>query len=157
MSNEPKKKDNLVNTDFWGAAIMFFFALGFYSQMDPDFSHYAKFFPDNLIICLVILGVALLIKGFVAPTRLPSFLSQINANMVFTIAVGLVWVFTLEWVGFIITSFLGIFILLLRFAPRRTPAAIGKAALIAACEVGFLYCLFVYFLQVTLPEGRLFY
>ncbi|MCC8193508.1 MAG: tripartite tricarboxylate transporter TctB family protein [Deltaproteobacteria bacterium] len=157
MNNDLKQKDNLVNTDFWGAAIMFIFAAGYYSQLDPDFSHYARFFPNKLIVCLVVIGIALMIKGFVSPTRLPSFLSQVNGSMLFTIAVGLVWVFTLEWVGFIITSFLGIFALLLRFEPRRTPPNIVKAAVIAAGEVAFLYVLFVKFLQVTLPEGRLFY
>lgn len=157
MSNEIKKKDDLVNTDFWGAAIMFVFAAGFYSQLDPDFTHYAKFFPNKLIVCLTLFGIALTIKGFVAPTRLPSFLSQVNGTMLFAVVVGLVWVFTLEWLGFIITSFAAMFVLLVRFDPKRTPASIAKAAAIAGCEVGLLYVLFVKFLYVSLPEGRLFY
>ena len=157
MSDDFKKKDKLVNTDFWGAGIMFVFALGFYSQMDPDFTHYAKFFPNNLLICLVIIGILLVIKGFVSPTMLPSFLGQINGTMVFTMIVGLVWVFTLEWLGFIPTSFAAIFAMLWRFDRGRSPKTMLKSALIAAGEVAVIYVGFVRLLYVTMPEGRLFY
>ena len=152
------KKDNLVNTDFWGAGIMFLFAVVFYSQMDPDFTHYAAYFPSHLIPCLVIIGAALVIKGFVAPTRLPNFCSHINSSMLFTAAVGLLWVFALDWLGFLITSFAAIFALLWRFEPgRRTPARLAIMALIAGGEVGVIYVVFVRLLYVTMPEGRLFY
>lgn len=151
------KKDNLVNTDFWGAAIMFLFALGFWTQMDPDFTHYAAYFPNRLIPCLIVLGIALVIKGFVSPTRMPSFISQMNGNMLFTIIVGLAWVLLLDWIGFIISSFVAIFVLLWRFEPNRTPAKLVKMALIAGGEVAFIYVLFVQLLYVTMPEGRLFY
>ncbi|GHV53687.1 hypothetical protein FACS1894206_04850 [Deltaproteobacteria bacterium] len=153
------KKSNLVNTDFWGAGIMFLFAVVFYSQMDPDFTHYAAYFPNHLIPCLVVLGVALIIKGFVTPTMLPSFLSEINSSMVFAMTVGLLWVFTLDWLGFLITSFAAIFALLWRFEPagQRTPARLAKMALIAGGEVGVIYVVFVRMLYVTMPEGRLFY
>ncbi len=157
MSNDLKKKDNLVNTDFWGAGIMFLFAAGFYSQMDTDWTHYGQYFPNRLLIFLVIIGFALLIKGFVTPTRLPSFVSQVNRTMLFTMIVGLVWVFSLEWVGFFISSFLAIFVLLWRFDPVRSPKTIFKSALIAAGEVAVIYIGFVKLLYVTMPEGRLFY
>lgn len=157
MSNDIKKDEKLVNTDFWGAALMFFFALGFYTQMDSEWTHYGQFFPNRLLIFLVILGFALLIKGFVDPVRLPSFVSQVNSTMLFTMIVGLVWVFTLEWVGFIITSFLAIFAMLWRFDPVRSPKTMVKSALIAAGEVAVIYVGFVKLLYVTMPEGRLFY
>lgn len=157
MSNIGEKKDKLVNTDFWGAGVMFFFVAVFYSQVDPDWTLYALFFPNRLLVFLGVIGIALIVKGFVAPAMLPSFLSQVNSSMLFTMAVGLVWVFTLEWLGFIITSFAAIFAMLLRFAPVRSPAAIFKSALIAGGEVAVIYFGFVKLLYVTMPEGRLFY
>lgn len=148
-----------INTDLWGAAIMFLFAGGFYSQMDPDFTHFAAYFPNRLIPCLAILGLALLIKGFVRPTRLPAFYHSMNSTFLFTVAVGLVWVFTLDWLGFALTSFVAIFALLFRFQPpeRRSFTQLSSLALLAAVEVGVVYFLFTGFLQVSLPEGRLFY
>ena len=157
MSSELRQKDNLVNTDYWGAGIMFFFAIVFYSQMDPDWTDYGQFFPNRILIFLVVIGICLLIKGKVSPTKLPSFVSQVNSSMLFTMAVGLVWVFALEWVGFIITSFLAIFAMLWRFDKVRSPKTLFKSALIAAGEVMVIHVGFVKLLQVTMPEGRLFY
>ena len=157
MTNELKKKDDLVNTDFWGAAIMFIFALGFYTQMDSEWTHYGQYFPNRILILLVVIGICLVIKGFVAPTKLPSFISQVNSTMLFTMIVGLVWVFSLEWFGFIITSFLAIFAMLCRFDRVRSPKTIFKSALIAGGEIAVIYVGFVKLLYVTMPEGRLFY
>ena len=157
MSNDVKKTDNLVNTDFWGAGIMFFFATVFYSQLDPDWTHYGQFFPNRILIFLVIIGILLIIKGFTTPTMLPSFVSQVNNTMVFTMIVGILWVFALEWVGFIITSFLAIFAMLWRFDKVRSPKTIFCSALIAAGEIAVIYVGFVKLLYVSMPEGRLFY
>lgn len=147
-----------VNTDFWGAGIMFFFAIGFYSQMDPDFTQYAAFFPSYLIPCLVILGVALLVKGFISPTQLPAFYSEFNATLLFTMAVGLVWALLLDWTGFALTSFFAISALLLRFniAEIKNPKVVLKNVLLAVVEIAVIYVVFTA-LQVSLPEGRLFY
>lgn len=147
-----------INTDFWGAAIMFFFAIGFYSQMDPDFTHYAAFFPNHLIPCLVVIGVALLIKGFVSPTRLPAFYSEFNSTLIFTMVVGLLWALLLDWTGFILTSFVAILVLLLRFniAEIKNPKVILKSVALAVVEIVVIYVVFTG-LQVSLPEGRLFY
>lgn len=155
MSN--KTQPGTLNTDFWGAGIMFFFAVGFWTQMDPDFTHYGAYFPERLIPCLFALGIMLLIKGFVKPTRLPVFWKDMNSTMVFTIIVGIVWVFILEWVGFSISSALAIFTLLVKFNPGslKKPVQLTKYALIAIAEVGFIYVLFVRLLYVSLPVGRL--
>ncbi|MDR3074153.1 MAG: tripartite tricarboxylate transporter TctB family protein [Deltaproteobacteria bacterium] len=150
------KKESMVNTDFWGAAIMFVFAAGFYSQLDPEFTYYAAFFPKHLLPCLIIIGVGLIIKGFVSPTIRPSFISQTNATLAYTVIVGLLWVFTLDWLGFLITSFAAIFALLVRFDPVRSPKTMFKSVLIAAGEVAVIYVGFVKLLYVTMPEGRLF-
>ena len=157
MSDDLKKSEKLVNTDFWGAGLMFFFALGFYSQMDPEWTHYGQYFPNRILIFMVIIGACLLIKGFVQPVMMPSFMTQVNSSMMFTMIVGLIWVFALEWVGFFITSFLAIFAMLWRFDTVRSPKTLFKSALIAAGEVAVIYVGFVRLLYVTMPEGRLFY
>ncbi len=147
-----------LNTDLLGGLIMLGCAAFFYWQMDEEFTHYAAYFPNRIIPCLAVLGAALLVKARVRPTMLDSFVSQMNSTMLFAIAAGLAWVFTLEWLGFVISSFAAIFAMLVRFLPpdRRGAAAFIKLALLAAVEVGGIYVLFVKFLYVTLPVGRLF-
>lgn len=147
-----------LNTDLLGGLIMLACAVFFYVQMDEEFTHYAAYFPDRIIPCLAVLGAALLVKARLKPTMLDSFVSQMNSTMLFAIFVGLAWVLTLEWVGFIISSFAAIFAMLVRFLPpdKRGTAAFAKLALLAAVEVGGIYVLFVKFLYVTLPVGRLF-
>lgn len=155
--SEIKKKEQLVNTDLWGAAIMFVLSAVFYSQIDPEWTRFGQFFPYRILALMVVLGTALLIKGFVSPAMMPSFISQINGTMLFTIVVGLVWVSALEWVGFIIASFSAIFAMLCRFDRVRSPKTVLRSALIAGGEVAVIYVGFVKLLYVTMPEGRLFY
>ncbi|MDR0379050.1 MAG: tripartite tricarboxylate transporter TctB family protein [Candidatus Accumulibacter sp.] len=152
-----RRQPGTLNTDFWGAGIMFFFAIGFWTQMDPDFTRYGAYFPDKLIPCLFILGVLLVIKGFVKPAYLPSFWKGVNASMVFTIVVGLAWVFTLEWLGFALSSTLAILVILVSFQweSMKQPAQLAKYLAIALGEVGFIYLMFEKWLYVPLPVGRL--
>lgn len=157
MNDDLKTKGNLVNTDYWGAGIMFFFAVVFYSQMDPDWTSYGQYFPNRLLIFLILIGICLLIKGRYSPTKLPSVISHVNSSMLFTMIVGLAWVFALEWFGFIISSFLAIFAMLWRFDKVRSPKTLFTSGMIAAMEIAVIYVGFVMLLQVTMPEGRLFY
>ena len=152
-----QRQAGTVNTDFWGAGIMFFFAAGFWSQMDPDFTRYGAYFPNRLIPCLFIVGALLTIKGFVKPAYLPSFWKAMNASMLFTIVVGVVWVFALERLGFALSSTAAIFVLLIRFRQEslKQPVLLVKYAVIALGEVGFIYLLFEKLLYVPLPVGRL--
>ena len=151
---QPKK----LNTDLFGGIIVLAVAAFFQFHMDPDFTPLAAYFPERLIACMGILGVLLLIKAYVRPVYMDSFLHKLNAPVVFTILVGLAWVFLLEWVGFIIASLAAIFIILYRLEPKakRTPARLAKLAAIAAGEVAVIYVVFVKLLYVTMPVGRLF-
>jgi hypothetical protein len=150
-----QRQPGTLNTDFWGAGIMFFFAIGFWTQMDPDFTRYGAYFPERLIPCLFILGVLLVIKGFVKPAYLPNFWRAVNVSMVFTIIVGVVWVFTFEWLGFALSSTLAILVLLICFqrGSLKQPVQLAKYLAIALGEVGFIYLVFEKWLYVPLPVG----
>ena len=155
--NTPTTQPNKLNTDLIGGLIILGMAAFFQFLMDPDFSHLAAYFPQRIIICMAVLGVALLVKSYVQPTYMDSFMSKLNAPVVFTIIVGLAWVLLLEWIGFIISSLAAIFIILYRLEPKakRTPARAAKLAAIAVVEVGVIYVVFVRLLYVTMPTGRL--
>ncbi|SBV99395.1 membrane hypothetical protein [uncultured delta proteobacterium] len=149
----PKK----LNTDLFGGFILLGMAAFFHFQMDPDFSPLAAYFPEHLIIGLVVLGVALLIKAYVRPVYMDSFVHKLNAPVVFTIIVALAWAVLMIWIGFIITSLAAIFLILWRLEPKagRTPKRLAMFAAIAAIEVGVIHVVFVILLQVTMPVGRL--
>jgi len=151
--NTPKK----LNTDLVGGIIVLALAAFFQFNMDPDFSALAAYFPKRIIACLGILGVALLVKARLRPVYMDSFISKMNATVIFTIIVGLAWVFLLEWIGFIIASLAAIFIILYRLEPKakRTPVRVAKLAAIAALEVVVIYVVFVRMQYVTMPAGRL--
>jgi hypothetical protein len=156
MSTDTQAKKH--NTDLIGGILMLAVAAFFQFHMDPDFSPMASYFPERLIVCMAVLGGALLIKAHVRPVYMDSFIYKLNAPVVFTILVGLAWVLLLEWIGFTISSIAAIFIILYRFEPRarRTPKRIAKMAAIAAGEVAVIYIVFVKLLHVTMPVGRLF-
>ncbi len=156
--NAPKSEPKKLNTDRIGGIIMLAVAAFFQWNMDPDFTRLAAYFPERIIICLAVLGVILLVKSHLRPVMMDSFTSKMNSSMMFTLVVGLAWVFLLEWIGFIISSLAAIFIILYRLEPKakRTPARMGKLAALAALEVAVIYVVFVKLLYVTMPTGRLF-
>jgi len=153
-TDTPLKK---LNTDLIGGILMLAVTAFFQFHMDPDFTPLASYFPTRLIVCMAVLGAALLIKAYVRPMYMDSFIYKLNAPVVFTILVGLAWVFLLEWIGFVISSIAAIFVILYRFEPKakRTPKHVAKMAAIAAIEVAVMYIVFVKLLYVTMPAGRL--
>ncbi len=156
--NAPKNEPKKLNTDLVGGIIMLATAAFFQFNMDPDFTRLAAYFPERIIIALAVLGAALLVKAYMQPVRMENFIRKMNAPMMFTIIVGLAWVFLLEWIGFVIASLAAIFIILYRLEPKakRTPVRVAKLAAIAAGEVAVIYVVFVKLLYVTMPVGRIF-
>ena len=155
--NKPSTQPKQLNTDLIGGIIMLAAAGFFQYQMDPDFGPLAAYFPERIIICLAILGGMLLIKSYVRPMYMDSFASKMNSTMLFTVVVGLAWVFLLEWVGFLLSSFAAIFFILYRLEPKakRTPARVAKLAALALFEIAVIYVVFVKLLYVTMPIGRI--
>ena len=148
-----------LNIDYIGGLAVLAFAAFFWLQMDEEFTHFAIYFPERILPILAGFGLVLLVKGYLKPSLRDNFIRKINGNMLFAVLTGLIWVLILEWVGFVISSFAAVFILLWRYQPaaRRRPADVAGLALLAAAEVGVMYLVFVKLLYVTLPVGRVFY
>lgn len=157
MSTPTKTPLKKLNTDLVGGIILIAMAALFFTQKDPDMSDMAAYFPEHLIVCLIIFGVALLIKAYVKPTYMDSFIYKLNAPVVFTIVVALAWAFGMVWIGFVPTSLAAIFLILWRLEPKakRTPKRLLRFAAIAAIEVALIHLIFVELLMVTMPTGRI--
>ena len=148
---EPK----MINSDYIGGSIVLAFALIFQVQMQP-WGKFAVIAPKYVIYALAFFGVVLLIKGKVKPTMIPSIRGNFNRSMMYTLVVGLFWIFLLEPVGFVTTSFVALFALLYPFHPKQGLSRLLGSAGLAAAEILVLYLVFGKFLNVALPTGILF-
>lgn len=146
-----------LNIDIIGGISVLAIAAFFFFQLGEDFSMFALFFPEKMLPILTMLGIAIIIKGFVRPTRLERPIFQINRTMVAAMVTGSLWVILLEPVGFIITSAVSIFFLQVLYMEKgmRTFRNVTINALGSLCTVVIFYYIFVQYLGVTLPEGLL--
>jgi len=69
--------------------------------------------------------------------------------------VGLLWVFLLDKIGFLVTSFIAFFTIMFAFHPKKGAARIIGAAAVAVGVIAVLYLVFAKFLLVSLPTGIL--
>lgn len=155
MASDEQKK--LINSDYWGGCTVLLIVLFFWLQLSDDFTPFGVFFPERVMPLLTLLGIALLIKGRFAPSMRPNFLRGINTTMLTTMLCGTGWVIAFEPLGFVLSSFVAVMIMLIVFAEKeeRTFAYIAKSAVGTLICMGTLYLIFVHFLNVTLPKGRL--
>ena len=146
-----------LNIDIIGGVSVLLIAAFFFFQLGDDFSMFALFFPEKIIPFLIALGIAILIKGFVKPTKLNKPIFQINKTMVAAMVVGIVWVLLLQPVGFVITSFVSVFGLQVLYMPReeRSFKSIFINAAGSICVVLLFNHVFVQYFGVTLPSGIL--
>jgi len=155
----PNTQPKQHNTDIIGGVLMLATAAFFQYHMDPDFTDLGAYFPQRLIYGIAALGVGLLIKGFFWPKYQDSFMAKVNPRLMFTVIVGLVWVFLMPWTGFIATSVVAMFAILWRLEPKakRTPVRLAKLLALVVAEVAVVYYVFAKLLFVTLPVGRLWW
>ena len=146
-----------LNIDILGGISVLAIAAFFFFQLGEDFSMFALFFPEKMLPLLALLGLVILIKGFVRPTRLEKPAFQINRTMVAAMLTGLLWVLILEPAGFIISSFVSVLTLQILYMPKelRTCKNVLCNALISLGIVVFFHYVFVQYLGVTLPSGIL--
>jgi putative tricarboxylic transport membrane protein len=147
-------QEKTINSDYIGAAIVFGISALFYLQIGK-WSKYAIMAPRSILILLIALGVALLVKGRIKPEKvIPSFAS-INRSLVFLVVVGLLWVFLMEKVGFVVTSMAAYTAILIAYYPGKGARRVIESLLIAGVIVFGMYLLFEKLLNVTLPLGIL--
>lgn len=152
-----ESKNGTINTDFWGGlaslAIAAFFAL----QINEDFTPFGIYFPQHVLPLLVVCGVVLLVKAWFRPSRRPNFLHGINANMLTAILVGLFWIACFEFLGFLLSSFLSIMVLLVKYREpgQRSAGFVLRTALGTLAGLGVIWLIFVKLLTVTLPAGKI--
>ncbi|MBQ3170879.1 MAG: tripartite tricarboxylate transporter TctB family protein, partial [Mailhella sp.] len=76
----------------------------------------------------------------------------------FTAVVSAIWVLAMDYLGFLLTSTVAMFLMLYRFQPKelRNAKCLMQFCLIIFGELAFMWLVFVKFLAVSLPEGQFF-
>ena len=113
----------------------------------------ASFFPTMVSIIMVLLSVVMLIKAFTKPEICEISPAQQKAYLrgLLAIVVSLVYVLIFKPVGYILSSIVCLFAMMLVFGNRKwVPMAIISVALPI-----LLYMVFYYVLKTNLPAGLL--
>jgi hypothetical protein len=127
---------------------MFFIQIG-------DWSKYASMAPKSVLFVLILFGLGLLAKGKFKPEMIATTFTKVSKSLALVIIVGLLWVFLLEKIGFVVTSFAAFFTIMYAFNPKKGSQRILGSAAVAIGVIALLYLLFAKFLLVSLPTGIL--
>jgi hypothetical protein len=143
-----------LNTDYVGGAIILGVVCVFFLQI-KEWSKYATMAPQSVLFILALFGLALLVKGKFKPEMIATTFTKISKTLALVIVVGLLWVFLLEKIGFLVTSFAAFFTIMFAFHPKKGMARILGSTAVAVGVIALLYLLFAKFLLVSLPTGIL--
>lgn len=150
-AGQAKKK---VNSDYISAFVVLGISVLFYLVMGK-WSKYAIMAPKSILLILLVLGVGLLIKGKVKPERVTLSFTHITRSLAFLVVVGLLWVFLLDKIGFVVTSMVAFSAILIAYHPGKGVRKVVESILIAGVMIFVMYMTFDKMLSVTLPTGIL--
>ncbi|MBK5261494.1 MAG: tripartite tricarboxylate transporter TctB family protein [Peptostreptococcaceae bacterium] len=143
------------NTDLYGGLFMIIVSLLFLPSLGK-MTVYSKIFPRAIIVILIVLGIALLIKSRVNGSLSELFVLDNNKNVILVALLTLAWVLLFKKIGFVVTSFVALTILLCILSEKRNIKAYVKSSIIAGCQIGVLYLIFSKILYVPFPTGLFF-
>jgi putative tricarboxylic transport membrane protein len=145
----------------WAAAFLFFvgllatlqarkLTLGEFGRPGPGF------FPFYLALFFTIVSLALILRflrSAASDQEVPQRVAKtVRAEKVFATLLGLiVYAFALEWLGFLLSTFILMLFLFKAIDPLAWPAAIGGSLATALLS----YVVFKIWLQIALPAGLL--
>lgn len=144
-----------LNSDLIGGLIVTGLAVFFHLLRD-EFTRLAAMFPDAVIPVVGALGIAILVKAFVKPQYISSEVFRTNHIMVLTVLLGFAWVLSMKRIGFAVSGFFAITFLLLVFSGKFTLRNALRCSALAAMEIGLVYLVFGWLLNVSFPSGILF-
>lgn len=155
MKSDPAVQEaRRLNSDL----IIGLFSLGLAALAYFNTRHLSKLggvFVDYVLVGMAVLGVIIIVKGFIKPERIRFFESAIERNNVLIgVAILLLYLIFLPLAGFLASSYLFYFCFNLYLADERfSTRNILTSALLTAVVVTVFYFIFKHFLEVPLPEG----
>ena len=147
-----------INTDIASGVIgltltaVFFFAL-------EDISWLSIMFPETMVYIMAIISGALVVKGFVKPSRERIFHVGSNTRWLVTGILFFLWVGLMPVLGFFVSTVVFMTAIVAYLAKNRIRLTPGKFLVwlpVILAEVTFFYLIFTKILHVPLPEGLFF-
>ena len=147
-----------INTDIASGVIgltltaVFFFGL-------EDISWLSIMFPETMVYIMAIISGALVVKGFVKPSRDRIFHVGSNTRWLVTGILFFLWVGLMPVLGFFVSTVVFMTAIVAYLAKSRIPLTPGKFLVwlpVILAEVTFFYLIFTKILHVPLPEGLFF-
>ena len=147
-----------INTDIASGVIgltltaVFFFGL-------EDISWLSIMFPETMVYIMAIISGALVVKGFVKPSRDQIFHVGSNTRWLVTGILFFLWVGLMPVLGFFVSTVVFMTAIVAYLAKSRIRLTLGKFLVwlpVIVAEVTFFYLIFTKILHVPLPEGLFF-
>ena len=147
-----------INTDIASGVIgltltaVFFFVL-------EDISRLSIMFPETMVYIMAIISAALVVKGFVKPSRDRIFHVGSNTRWLVTGILFFLWVGLMPVLGFFVSTVVFMTAIVAYLAKSRIRLTLGKFLVwlpVIVAEVTFFYLIFTKILHVPLPEGLFF-
>ena len=147
-----------INTDIASGVIgltltaVFFFGL-------EDISWLSIMFPETMVYIMAIISGALVVKGFVKPSRDRIFHVGSNTRWLVTGILFFLWVGLMPVLGFFVATVVFMTAIVAYLAKSRIRLTPGKFLVwlpVILAEVTFFYLIFTKILHVPLPEGLFF-
>ena len=133
----------------------------FWFSIDPDISHLSIMFPRTMVIIMGIISVALVVKGLIKTKAQHGdmFAEGSNQRWIITGILFFAWVIAVGYIGFWVSSVVGILAIAYYLARAVQPPSLVKFlgwVAIVVVEVTFFYLIFTKLLDVPLPADLLF-
>lgn len=160
-------------TDFIAGIVLAIFSILYYMQacsvrifpgMGKSIVN-SQTMPKILAVCLFLLAACLISRPFrksykddnSSKKKMLSLMETVKENslIIYTFGALFLYALALEYVGFIISSAVYIFLQTLILMPKQNRSFI-KAAILGVVSGVAAFCIFVYWLDVLLPVGKLF-
>jgi hypothetical protein len=146
------------NSDLWAGCIGLALSAAFWFSIDEEITRLSIMFPKAMIGIMALISTLLLFKGLLKAERMELFNVGSNRRVIITGLLFFAWGIAISYLGFFVSSVLGILAQVCYLASARRRLTLPSVALwlvIAASEVAFFYLIFTRLLQVPLPEGIL--
>ena len=146
------RKDNRIA----GVILFALFAYSFYMAL--DFAKRSAYFPIFVSVVGMMLSVFLFISGFLKErgAKESSLSGKAKLKVAVMAAAILVYAAGIEYIGFSVSTFAFLFVMMCALYTKKfTAAQIFKILIVAAVQTGIIYYVFEKLLFVPLPHGLL--
>lgn len=144
-----------INTDIAGGIIGLSLTAVFYFSLE-DISPLSIMFPEAIIFLMGLISAALVIKGFVSPSKDLIFNVGSNTRWLITALLFFLWVLVIPFIGFFVSTVFFMTCIVVYLARSRIKVTTTKLVLwfsVIVVEVSVFYFIFTKFLHVPLPRG----